>query len=324
MQATARWPFCFEGVGYSGNFTKVPMHQTLSSEISSFTDHLKFEKRYSVYTVRSYHDDLTQFSDYISSAFGDTAIEDVTPSIVRSWLATLKNQGLSSRSITRKISTLKSFFKFAIRSGKLRKSPVTSIVTPKISKRLPAFVEEKDMETLFRHVEFEDNWNGYTGRLAMGMLYELGLRLSELVNCRESQVDFANRHIKVLGKGNKERILPVNAELLNTIDEYMKRKAAEFEKYDTNYLLVNDKGNKLYPKFIYRLTTKYLPEVTTVKKKSPHILRHSFATHLMNNGAELNAVKELLGHASLAATQVYTHNTIEKLKNVHKKAHPRG
>lgn len=300
------------------------MHQTLSSEISSFADHLKFEKRYSVHTVRSYHDDLDQFSEYIIGAFGETAIEGISTSIVRSWLAALKNEGLSSRSINRKISTLKSFFKFVIRSGKLKKSPVTAIVSPKISKRLPVFVEENDMETLFRHVEFGDNWNGYTGRLALAMLYELGLRLSELVNCRVGQVDFANKHIKILGKGNKERIIPVNTDLLKSIDEYQKRKAAEFENYDVNYLLVNDKGNKLYPKFIYRLTTKYLPEVTTVKKKSPHILRHSFATHLMNNGAELNAVKELLGHASLAATQIYTHNTIEKLKNVHKKAHPRG
>src|SRR5687767_11501188 len=200
------------------------MRQTISSEISSFTDHLKFEKRYSIYTVRSYHDDLVQFSEYITGAFGETPIGDVSPSIVRSWLATLKNAGLSSRSITRKISTLKSFFKFVIRSGKLEKSPVTSIVTPKISKRLPGFVEQKDLDTLFRHVEFEDNWNGYTGRLAMAMLYELGLRLSELVNCREAQVDFGNKHVKILGKGNKERIMPVNTDLLKSIDEYIKKK----------------------------------------------------------------------------------------------------
>jgi integrase/recombinase XerC len=300
------------------------MHQILSSEISAFTDHLKFEKRYSVHTVRSYHDDLIQFSEYLFYAFNTMEVDDISPSIVRSWLATLKNEGLTSRSITRKISTLKSFFKFIIRSGRLKKNPLAGIVSPKISKRLPAFVEEKDMDTLFRHVEFDDNWNGYTGRLAIEMLYVLGLRLSELVNCKESQVDFSNGHIKILGKGNKERIIPLNVGLLEEIKKYIKKKRAEFEKYDSNYLLVNEKGKKLYPKFIYRLTTKYLPEVTTVKKKSPHILRHSFATHLMNHGAELNAVKELLGHSSLAATQVYTHNTIEKLKNVHKKAHPRG
>jgi integrase/recombinase XerC len=300
------------------------MDQILSSEISTFTDHLKFEKRYSVHTVRSYHDDLIQFRDYLVTSFGSVPLEEISAAVIRSWLASLKNNGLESRSINRKISTLKSFFKFIIRSGKLSKNPLATIVSPKVSKRLPAFVEEGDMNTLFRHVEFEEGWNGYTGRLAMQMLYEMGLRLSELVNCRESQVDFGNRQIKILGKGNKERIIPLNTVLLEEIREYVRRKPAELEVSDRNYLLVNEKGKKLYQKFIYRLTTKYLPKVTTVKKKSPHILRHSFATHLMNNGAELNAVKELLGHASLAATQVYTHNTIEKLKNVHKKAHPRG
>jgi integrase/recombinase XerC len=300
------------------------MQEILSSSISAFTDHLKFEKRYSAHTVRSYHDDLYQFHQYLESTFGELALSDITASVVRSWLASLKINKISSRSITRKISTLKSFFKFLLRTGVVKKNPVTAVVTPKISKRLPVYVEETDMSTLIRHVEFGDDWNGYTGRLAIRLLYELGLRLSELVNCKESQVDFANSHIKILGKGNKERIVPANSGLLGDLKEYMQRKRKDFEKFDKEYLLVNDKGNKLYPKYIYRLTTKYLPEVTTVEKKSPHILRHSFATHLMNNGAELNAVKELLGHGSLAATQVYTHNTIEKLKNVHKKAHPRG
>ena len=298
--------------------------QILSSEIAAFTDHLKFEKRYSEHTVRSYHDDLIQFRDHLAVTFGQMELSEISPSIVRSWLASLKEGGLNTRSITRKISTLKSFFKHLIRTGSLKKSPLTGIISPKTSKRLPSFVEEKDMATLFGHVEFPDDWNGYTSKLAMAMLYELGLRLSELVNCRESQVDKGNRQIRILGKGNKERVLPLNDRLLGDIMEYISRKTAEFEVCDRTYLLINDKGKKLYPKYIYRLTTKYLPEVTTVKKKSPHILRHSFATHLMNNGAELNAVKELLGHASLAATQVYTHNTIEKLKNVHKKAHPRG
>ncbi|MBL7700502.1 MAG: tyrosine-type recombinase/integrase [Chitinophagaceae bacterium] len=300
------------------------MQRILSSEIASFTEYLKFEKRYSAHTVRSYHDDLLQFQDHIESVFGPMKPADITPAIIRSWLASLKSDKLSSRSINRKISTLKSFFKHAIRTGTLKKNPLTGVVSPKMSKRLPAFVEEKDMKTLFGHVEFTDDWNGYTGRLALAMLYELGLRLSELINCKISQVDFANKHIKVLGKGNKERIIPAGSRLLADIKEYIHKKAAEFEKYDRIYLLVNDKGKKLYPKYIYRLTTKYLPEVTTIKKKSPHVLRHSFATHLMNNGAELNAVKELLGHASLAATQVYTHNTIEKLKSVYKNAHPRA
>lgn len=300
------------------------MQQTLSQEIIRFSDHLKFEKRYSVHTVRSYHDDLIQFRDYLETQFGGVAIKEISSPVIRSWLASLKEAGLTSRSIVRKISTLKSFFKFAIRSGSLQKSPMANIVSPKISKRLPAYVEEEDMKTLFQHVEFEDDWNGYTGRLVMQMLYQLGLRLSELVNCKEGQVDFGNSQIKILGKGNKERIIPVSGGLLNEIREYVRMKSEQLENVDKVHLLVNNKGKKLYPKYVYRLTIKYLQKVTTVEKKSPHILRHSFATHLSNNGAELNAVKDLLGHASLAATQVYTHNTIEKLKNVHKRAHPKG
>ncbi|MBO9572920.1 MAG: tyrosine-type recombinase/integrase [Chitinophagaceae bacterium] len=295
----------------------------MDAAINSFLDYLKFEKRYSVHTLTAYGDDLVQFRDYLQTALGRMALKEITSPVVRSWLASLKEQGLTSKSVTRKISSLKSFFKFCLRTGLVQKSPVVNIVSPKLPKRLPTYVEEKDMQTLFNHVEFGDDWSGCTARLAMQMLYQLGLRVSELVNCKESQVDFSNAQLKVLGKGNKERIIPVGNELLGEIKEYIKKKKAEFEHADT-VLLVNEKGNKLYPRYIYSITTKYLQLVTTVQKKSPHVLRHSFATHLSNNGAELNAVKELLGHSSLAATQVYTHNTIEKLKNIHKKAHPKG
>ncbi len=296
----------------------------MNTAITSFLEYLKFEKRYSPHTLRSYQDDLYQFYGYLQATFGGMQLNEISSPVVRSWLASLKEEGLTSRSIIRKISALKSFFKYNIRTGVLVKSPVTNIISPKLSKRLPVYIEEKDMDTLFRHVEFADDWNGYTGRLSMQILYQLGLRLSELVNCKESQVDFANGQLKVLGKGNKERIIPVSVELMKTIKEYIIEKRKKFENQNNGMLLINEKGNKLYPKYIYRVSTKYLQQVTTIQKKSPHILRHSFATHLSNNGAELNAVKELLGHASLAATQVYTHNTIEKLKNVHKKAHPKG
>ena len=292
--------------------------------INKFLDYLKFEKRYSPHTLRSYHDDLIQFRDFLVNQFGNMNIKEISAPVVRSWLASLKEEKLESRSINRKISTLKSFFKFIMRMGDLDKTPMTTIISPKTSRRLPTYVEEKDLDTLFRHVEFTGGWTGDTEKLALKMLYQLGLRLSELINCKESQVDFANNHLKVLGKGNKERIIPANRQLLDEIREYIKQKSILLANPDNIYLLVNEKGKKLYPKFIYRLTTGYLKEVTTVEKKSPHVLRHSFATHLSNNGAELNAVKELLGHSSLAATQVYTHNTIEKLKNIHKKAHPKG
>ena len=300
------------------------MQHALSTEISRFSDHLKFEKRYSAHTVRSYHDDLTQFNDYLETQFGGMKLRDISAPVVRSWLASMKQHKMTARTITRKISTLKSFYKFMMRSGVLAKSPMTGIVSPKLAKKLPSYVEEKQLKTLFRDGEFEDDWNGYTAKVAIRMLYQLGIRLSELVNCREAQVDHANRQVKILGKGNKERIIPVGKELLKLLKDYAGKKRQVFEQPEKTYLLVTGKGKKLYPKYIYRLTHDYLELVTTIEKKSPHVLRHSFATHLMNNGAELNAVKDLLGHASLAATQVYTHNTIEKLRNVHKRAHPRG
>ena len=300
------------------------MQHALSTEISRFSDHLKFEKRYSAHTVRSYHDDLTQFNDYLETQFGGMKLRDISAPVVRSWLASMKQHKMTARTITRKISTLKSFYKFKIRSGVLAKTPMTGIVSPKPANKLPTYVEEKQLNNLFRDVEFEDVWNGYTAKVAIRMLYQLGIRLSELVNCREAQVDHANRQVKILGKGNKERIIPVGKELLKLLKDYAGKKRQVFEQPEKTYLLVTGKGKKLYPKYIYRLTHDYLELVTTIEKKSPHVLRHSFATHLMNNGAELNAVKDLLGHASLAATQVYTHNTIEKLRNVHKRAHPRG
>jgi integrase/recombinase XerC len=185
-------------------------------------------------------------------------------------------------------------------------------------------VEQKDTGTLFDYVEFPDNWKGRTDRLMLAVFYNTGMRLSELVNLKESQVNVAANSIKVLGKGNKERVIPVSAQLINDITAYMQEKRVQLEKPDTVYLLVGEKGRKLYPKAVYLSVKKYLGAVTTIDKKSPHVLRHTFATHLTNNGADLNAVKELLGHASLAATQVYTHNTIEKLKDIYKKAHPKA
>lgn len=292
--------------------------------IQPFIDFLKFEKRYSVNTIRSYEDDLAAFLDYIQVEFGGMGLKEVSPAIVRSWLASLKDGGLSSRSVNRKISSLKSFYKYQLRVGGVDQSPMGAIISPKMSKRLPVFVEQGDMAVLFDQVRFPDNWEGWTERLVLAILYHTGMRLSELVGLKEKQVDGGNRTIKVLGKGNKERVIPVSPVLITMIGEYCGKKRVELEGPDTEYLLVGRKGKKLYPKYIYRVVKEYLAQVTTIDQKSPHVLRHTFATHLMNAGAELNAVKELLGHASLAATQVYTHNTIEKLKDIYKKAHPKA
>jgi integrase/recombinase XerC len=302
------------------------MPLTNRTTIQHFLDYLKFQKRYSQHTVISYENDLVSFFDFIETDFGGSNLEDINSSIIRSWLASLKEAKMESKSINRKISTLKSFFKYQLKQGVLQTSPMTTIISPKIKKRLPQFVEEKGINTLFTHVEFPDTWEGKTDRLLLQLLYNTGMRRAELISLKESHIDKSNCSIKVLGKGNKERVLPLSAELMKSIGSYMTDKRKEFEGFNSEVLLVNKNGKMLDPKNVYNTVKKYLSaeDVTTIDKRSPHVLRHSFATHLMNNGADLNAVKELLGHSSLASTQVYTHNTIEKLKDVYKKAHPKA
>lgn len=291
--------------------------------IQDFLDYLRFEKRYSQHTVSSYENDLTQFFSYLAAEFDGPDVPQITAGLIRSWMASLKDSEYTAKSINRKISTLRSFFRKQMKNGVIKQTPLTTVTTPKISKRLPAFVAEKDMETLFRHVEFPDTWNGRTDRLILSVFYHTGMRVSELVNLKEKHIDVHYRQVKVLGKGNKERLIPVSAALMLEIQEYVAKKGAN-EPGKEVFLFVSENGKQLNRGRVGASVKKYLGTVTTLEKKSPHILRHTFATHLMNNGADLNAVKELLGHASLAATQVYTHNTIEKLKDVYKKAHPKA
>jgi integrase/recombinase XerC len=304
------------------------------AEIQSFIDYLKFEKRYSVHTVRSYHDDLVQFFEFLDTQFDTYKIKEISQSFVRSWLASLKDDGITARTINRKISTLKSFFKFQLKNGKIENTPMFNIIAPKISKRLPVFIKEKDVADLTRSLTSRtEDWDSLNTKMLITVFYSTGMRLSELINMKEKQVDFSRKQLKILGKGNKERIVPAGEELLSTIRDYINEKRKIFARESVgprgertdDVLLVSAKGKKLYPKYAYNLVKAILSEeVKTLDKKSPHVLRHTFATHLMNNGANLDAVKELLGHASLASTQVYTHNTIEKLKNVYKKAHPKA
>ena len=293
--------------------------------IQSFIDYLKFEKRYSVHTIRSYHDDLVQFFDFLDKQFGKLTLTEISSSFIRSWLASLKEDDVTARTINRKISTLKSFFKFQLRQGSIENTPMGNIISPKVSKRLPVFIREKDLADLTRAVNINtEDWDSLNTKMLITIFYSTGMRLSELINLKEKQVDFSRKQLKILGKGNKERIIPAGTDLLIAIKDYINEKRKVFEKTD-EVLLVSSKGKKLYPKYAYNLVRGILTEeVKTLDKKSPHVLRHTFATHLMNNGANLDAVKELLGHASLASTQVYTHNTIEKLKNVYKKAHPKA
>lgn len=300
------------------------MQQTTGQLIQAFLNYLKFQKRYSQHTIVSYQNDLNAFFDFIVMRFGETPLAEIKPSFVRSWLAELKEGGMETKSINRKISTLKSFFKYQLRQESISISPVSAIISPKINKRLPQFVDNESINVLFRHVEFPDDWDGKTQRLLLELLYNTGIRQAELIGLKEAQVDKGNNSIKVLGKGSKERIIPVSSQLVNQLKEYMTDKPANFAVYDKVHLLVSASGKKLYQGYVYKTVKKYLALVTSIEKKSPHVLRHTFATHLMNSGADLNAVKELLGHSSLAATQVYTHNSIEKLKDIHKKAHPKA
>ena len=290
------------------------------SMVNKFLEYLEFEKRYSKHTIVSYKTDLLQFDVYLSVVF-EVGIEEATHVMIRSWMVTLVESGISSRTINRKKSTLQVFYKYLKAKVLIEESPMQKVVAPKVEKRLPHYVKRQDMESLFSEVEFTNDFSGSRDRLILELFYSTGMRLSELVELKEGSV--LEDSIKVVGKRNKERVIPITGVMRGKIIDYIRFKRNEFPG-STQSLFVTDKGEKLYQKFVYRKVKHYLSLVTSQGKKSPHVLRHTFATHMLDNGAELNGIKEMLGHASLSATQVYTHNSIEKLKNVYKQAHPRS
>jgi integrase/recombinase XerC len=286
---------------------------------NKFIKYLSAEKRFSEHTITSYSTDLDQFSIFLSEEYQIfDKVSEISFQIVRSWIASLLEKGVSPRSVNRKISTLKTYFKFLIRENAITESPMLKVVAPKSKKRLPVFIEENQIKNLLNQIEFNDGFIGERDKLIIELFYVTGIRLSELVNIKISDVDFNNSLIKVLGKRNKERLIPLSISIVNELDFFIK-------KYDLNQsLFTNLGGTKVYNKLVYRVVKKYISKISSVSKKSPHILRHTFATHMLNNGADINAIKELLGHANLSATQVYTHNTIGKLKSIYKQAHPRA
>jgi len=292
--------------------------------IQKFLEYLQYEKRYSVNTIKSYENDLNQFKIYLKAIYAELGWGSVTHIHIRSWMVDLMDKKQSAKSINRKVSTLRSFFNFLRKQKMVSSNPTQKIIAPKIPKRLPSYILENQLEKLFEEVplaDFEDIRN----RLIIELIYSTGMRRSELINLKDNDIDFSNRMVKVLGKGNKERYIPLASKMLDKIKSWISLRNKYFEKaVMENGLFLTLKGKRLYPKALYNIVTVYLSTITTAEKKSPHILRHSFATHLMNKGADLNAVKELLGHSSLAATQVYTHNSIEKLKEVYKRAHPKS
>ena len=293
--------------------------------MEAFLNYLQYEKRVSAHTVTAYRTDLEQFAAYLQKEFGENDIRKADSADVRAWMMQLMEAGDSARSVNRKASALRAFFRYHTRMGDVEANPMEAVTAPKIAKRLPQFVSQDEMNKLFTEDLFEDTFEGWRDRLIIELFYVTGMRLSELCNIKRSDLDLYDCSVKVMGKRSKERIIPFSQRVKDIIVKYL---SLFDEKYANNsknsFIFVASNGNKIYPKAVYRIVRTYLDMVTTIDKRSPHVLRHTFATQMLNNGADINAIKEILGHSSLAATQVYTHNTIEKLKNIYNQAHPRA
>lgn len=297
-----------------------------------FVRFLKFEKRYSSNTITSYINDVNQFVAFLQSEYDfkieeENDLKSINTKQVRSWVLNLVEKDQKASSIKRKVSSLKTFFKTLQINGIIKNNPADKISTPKIPERLPKFVSEKSLARLYDNKKelFEESYEGKLQFVLIELLYGTGMRRDELLNIRISDINWAKKELKILGKGNKERILPLGKEIINLLNDFIvDRNAIIKENKEIPFLFITSKGEKLYPNYVYRVVKKYLSLCSTVEKKSPHVLRHSFATHLSNNGSKLNDIKELLGHSSLASTQIYTHNTIEQLKEIYKLAHPKA
>ncbi|SHF64034.1 tyrosine recombinase XerC subunit [Mariniphaga anaerophila] len=289
----------------------------------SFVNYLRYEKRDSSHTVTAYRKDLDQFVLYCTEMIGEFDVKRVDAKLVRGWVIELMEEHYMPQSVNRKISTLKAFFRFLMKNEVVDNNPALNIPLPKIRKKLPGFVEENSLIHLLDDGFFSNDFRGVRDKLIITLLYGTGIRLAELLNLKERDFDTAGCLIKVLGKRQKERVIPYPKNINQLLQQYIEIRNREVGN-SPDVLLVTEKGKPVYEKLTYRVVKKYLEQVTSLEKKSPHVLRHSYATHLLNRGADLNAVKELLGHSNLSATQIYTHTTFEKLQRVYKQAHPRG
>ncbi|MCL4154442.1 UNVERIFIED_CONTAM: hypothetical protein GTU68_039549 [Idotea baltica] len=298
--------------------------KNLTLSFKSFTDYLLLEKNYSVLTVNAYQNDLEGFSEFVKSEYETTNINKVNYSQVRSWIVLLVENGLSNRSINRKVSALNTYYKFLLKIGAVEINPLAKHKALKTSKKIQVPFSEKEVTMVLDDLNFENDFEGIRDKLIIELFYSTGIRRIELVELKLTSVDLNNKTLKVLGKRNKERIVPLLESVLQTLKIYLKiRQDLEFIS-DKSHLFLTRKGTKIYETLVYRIINEYFSLASSKVKKSPHILRHSFATHLLNQGADLNAVKELLGHSSLAATQIYTHNSIAELKRVYVNTHPRS
>ncbi len=295
----------------------------VDERLTDFLHHMRFEKRYSPHTLNAYENDIRDFRDFLHTTYGLSEIHSITHFHIRGWLATQKEAKLASRTLNRKLSSLSAFFKYLRKTGYTDVNPIRKLHAQKLPERLPVALKESETSFMLEELQFEEGFQGATDRMICELLYATGMRRNELQELKEKDIEWSLNQIRILGKGNKERLMPASAALLDSIKEYLQEKGKQ-EKVNSEYLLQLISGKPLYANYIYRTVRRYMGMSTTMKKKSPHVLRHSFATHLLNNGANIQAIKDLLGHSSLAATQVYTSNNIEKLKEIHKQNHPRG
>lgn len=295
----------------------------MEQEIEKFVAYIAFEKRYSAHTVDAYKSDLEQLRTFLLNDFEIENVNQINTAMIRTWLMHLMESGVSARSVNRKITTLKSFYRFLLRQGLCEKNPMLKITSPKVPKRLPVFVEGNKMDLLLDHIERDENeFSTCRDKLIVELFYGTGMRLAELHQLKINDINYYEKQVRVLGKRNKERIIPLVPSLIELIKKYLEQRATLNPAHE--FVFVLESGEQAYRGLIYRVVKTALSQVSTHEKRSPHVLRHSFATEMLNRGADLNAIKEILGHANLAATQVYTHNTIEKLKEAYKQAHPRA
>ncbi|HUH46656.1 MAG TPA: tyrosine-type recombinase/integrase [Arenibacter sp.] len=292
--------------------------------VPAFISYLLLEKNYSSHTVRAYEKDILEFKDYCGLHLGLTDIDEVSYALVRNWIVALVDSGISNRSVNRKMSSLKAYYKFLLGIGKLSVNPLAKHRTLKVAHKVEIPFSETEMENVFLQSDFENTFEGKRDKLIIELLYATGIRRAELIDLKVKDVDYVQDTIKVLGKRNKERVIPLLEVVKQSFMEYNEERAKLEKIRDASYVFLSGKGNKMYETLVYRVINKYFSKVSSKVKKSPHIVRHTFATHLLNKGADLNAVKELLGHSSLASTQIYTHNSIAELKKVHFSFHPRS
>lgn len=292
--------------------------------IQAFVSYLSLEKNYSDHTVKAYKNDILEFQEFHYSNYGVKEIDEADYNLIRSWIVELVENGIKNRTINRKIASLKGYYKFLQKIGVLAHTPLAKHKALKTEKKLEVPFSELEMKMVLERIPFEDNFEGKRNQLIIELLYATGMRRAELINLKLSDLNASRSALKVLGKRNKERIIPIISSLGELFENYIRHRSTISNKTDEQFLFITKTGNKIYETLVYRVINKYFSLVSPKLKKSPHILRHTFATHLLNKGADLNAVKELLGHSSLASTQVYTHNNIAELKKIHLTAHPRN